>query len=130
MLPFYTRVLGLTSMLSVKLAQDDLHVVDNLEIPTDEESFITELIKGRNWGPSVLFVDDTDIMPRNITAATDTIKHVNLMPVYGLNVWSMLKHDTLILTRSAVDLIEDKLLTHLHKNDTKAVLAKFKVDQL
>lgn len=68
-------------------------------------------------------------MPRNITLATDNIKHVNLMPVYGLNVYSMLKHDTLVLTRAAVDLIENKILTLLHKNDTKALLAKFRVDQ-
>nr|CAH7754527.1 unnamed protein product [Callosobruchus chinensis] len=57
MLPFYTRLGGLTSTLSVKLAQDDLHVVDNLEIPSEESSFLEELVKARNWGPSVLFVD-------------------------------------------------------------------------
>nr|CAI5854959.1 unnamed protein product [Callosobruchus analis] len=129
MLPFYTRVGGLTSTLSVKLAQDDLHVVDNLEIPTEESSFLEELVKARNWGPSVLFVDMNDIMPRNITAATDAVKHYNLMPVYGLNVYSMLKHDTLVLTRSAVDTIESKILTHLHKNDTRACMSKYKVDQ-
>lgn len=71
-----------------------------------------------------------DIMPRNITAATDTIKHFNLMPVYGLNVYSMLKHDTLVLTRSAVDVIEEKLLTHLHKNNTETYNAKYKVNQV
>ncbi|KRT79434.1 ribosomal protein, partial [Oryctes borbonicus] len=113
MLPFYTRVLGLVSTLSVKFAQDDLHVVNNLELPVDDPKFIEELVKSRNWGPSILFVDISDIMPRNITAATDTIKHVNLMPVYGLNVYSMLKHDTLVLTTEAVDLLEEKLLTHL-----------------
>lgn len=69
-------------------------------------------------------------MPRNITAATDVIKHVNLMPVYGLNVYSMLKHDTLVLTKGAVDLIESKILMHLHKNDSKSVLGKFKVNQV
>lgn len=68
-------------------------------------------------------------MPRNITVATDTIKHVNMMPVYGLNVYSMLKHDTLVLTRGAVDLIESKLLTHLHKVNTNNVLSKFKINQ-
>lgn len=57
MLPYYVRVRGLTSMLSVKLAQDDLHIVDTIEIPTDEVSYIEELVKSRNWGPSVLFVD-------------------------------------------------------------------------
>lgn len=58
MLDFYSRILGLTSTLSIKLAQDDLHVVKDLEIPTEDETYIEELIKSRNWGPSVLFVDE------------------------------------------------------------------------
>ncbi|CAH0555927.1 unnamed protein product [Brassicogethes aeneus] len=130
MLPFYTRINGLTSTLSIKFAQDDLHVVDNLELPTDEKSFLEELVKSRNWGPSVLFVDDTDIMPRNITAATDEIKHINLMPVYGLNVYSMLKYETLVITRSAIDLIESKILENLNRNDDKTFTGKYKVNQV
>lgn len=50
-------------------------------------------------------------MPRNIVAATELIDHVNLMPVYGLNVYSMLKHETLVLTLSALYEVEDRLLT-------------------
>lgn len=68
-------------------------------------------------------------MPRNITVATDLIKHINLMPVYGLNVYSMLKYDTLVLTKSAVDVIERKLLEQLHLNDTRSVIGPFRVDQ-
>lgn len=87
MLPFYTRVLGLTSALTVKFAQDDLHVVNNLEIPTTEPGYIEDLVYQRNWGPSVLFVDVDDFMPKNITLATDSIKHFNLMPVYGILIF-------------------------------------------
>lgn len=58
MLPFFARVLGLTSTLSVKLAQDDLHVVKDLEIPTDDGDYIKNLIEERNWGPSVLIIDE------------------------------------------------------------------------
>lgn len=68
-------------------------------------------------------------MPRNITLATDTIKYVNLMPVYGLNVYSMLKHNTLVLTRAAVDEIESKILHHLNRNDISSKLEKFKLSQ-
>lgn len=57
MLPLYSRVCGLTATLSVKFAQDDLHVVPDLEIPTDEASYLQEMVKSRLWGPSVLFVD-------------------------------------------------------------------------
>lgn len=58
MLPYYTRVNGLASMLSVKLAQDDLHLINDVEIPTDDPKYLEELIKSRNWGPSVLIVDE------------------------------------------------------------------------
>lgn len=58
MLPFFTRVQGLTSALSVKLAQGDLHVVRDLEIPTDDSGYIKDLIEKRNWGPSVLIIDE------------------------------------------------------------------------
>ncbi|KYN05477.1 39S ribosomal protein L4, mitochondrial [Cyphomyrmex costatus] len=129
MLPFYTRVAGLTATLSVKLAQDDLHIVDELEIPSSESSYIEQLIEERNWGPSVLFIDSYDIMPKNITLATDQIKHVNMMPVYGLNVYSMLKHNTLVLTEKAARLIEKKLLYHLHRTDSNKLLHPFRLDQ-
>ncbi|EGI59197.1 PREDICTED: 39S ribosomal protein L4, mitochondrial [Acromyrmex echinatior] len=129
MLPFYTRIAGLTATLSVKLAQDDLHIVDELEIPTSEPSYVEQLIEERNWGPSILLVDSYDIMPTNITLATDKIKHVNIMPVYGLNVYSMLKHNTLVLTEKAARLIEEKLLYHLHRADNNQLLRTFKLNQ-
>ncbi|KAF9410423.1 hypothetical protein HW555_010474 [Spodoptera exigua] len=119
MLPFHLRLYGLTTTLSAKLAQDDLHIVKDLELPTDDPEYLNELVEKRNWGPSVLLVDDTDIAPRNITAATDTLGHINIMPVYGLNVYSMLKHDTLVLTLSAAEKIEERLLHWLHANTTK-----------
>ncbi|XP_057326557.1 39S ribosomal protein L4, mitochondrial [Microplitis mediator] len=129
MLPFFTRVNGLTAALSVKLAQDDLYVVNNLDIPSNDPKYIEALIEERNWGPSVLIVDSEDIMPENITLATDNIKHVNLMPAYGLNVYSMLKHSTLVLTERATRHIESKLLYHLHRPDFMNASAKFKLSQ-
>ncbi|KAJ2949816.1 hypothetical protein O0L34_g11131 [Tuta absoluta] len=129
MLPFHVRINGLTTTLSAKLAQDDLHVVKDLELPTDEPEYLAELIEKRNWGPSVLIVDDTDFAPRNIIAATDNLPHVNVIPVYGLNVYSMLKHDTLILTMSAAEKIEDRILTHLN-SITTAQEAEFKLSQV
>ncbi|KFM77995.1 39S ribosomal protein L4, mitochondrial, partial [Stegodyphus mimosarum] len=93
MLPLPIRVYGLTSALSCKFAQDDLVIVNSLEIPTDEQKFIEELMEHRRWGISVLFINETDVMPRNITLATDKMESVALMPYYGLNVYSMLKYD-------------------------------------
>uniref|UniRef100_A0A0R3WQM4 FAD-dependent oxidoreductase n=1 Tax=Hydatigena taeniaeformis TaxID=6205 RepID=A0A0R3WQM4_HYDTA len=35
---------------------------------------------------------------------------LTLMPVHGLNVWSMVHHDSLVLTRKALDILEARLL--------------------
>uniref|UniRef100_A0AAG5CV80 Large ribosomal subunit protein uL4m n=1 Tax=Anopheles atroparvus TaxID=41427 RepID=A0AAG5CV80_ANOAO len=129
MLPFYNRVLGLVSTLSIKLAQDDLHIVKDLEIPTDDPQYLRDLVQARLWGPSVLFVDASDILPKNISLSTETIHHFNLMPVFGLNVYSMLKHNTLVLTESAIKDIERKLLEHINRNDARALMSKFRNDK-
>jgi len=128
MLGFDARLNGLRAALSVKLAQDDLHVVDSLELPTDNPTYLSDLVEERGWGPSVLFIDDTDMMPFNITAATEAHGHYNLMPVYGLNVYSMLKHQTLVLTLAAVNRIEERILFHMHRNDAMEARQKFKLD--
>ncbi|KAK7601988.1 hypothetical protein V9T40_009429 [Parthenolecanium corni] len=84
MLPHAKRVAGLCCTLSVKLAQDDLHIIDNLDIPTNDPQYILDLIKTRKWGPSVLIVD------------------------------IMLKYNTLVLTLAAAEKIEEKLLKQLY----------------
>ncbi|KAK0077337.1 hypothetical protein PV326_010108 [Microctonus aethiopoides] len=129
MLPFFSRVNGLTTALTVKLAQDNLHIVNDIEIPTKDSSYLESLFEERHWGPSVLFVDTEDIMPENITLATDEIKHVNLMPVYGLNVYSMLKHETLILTERAARRIEEKILYQINRPDYMKLVKKFQLNQ-
>jgi len=118
MLGYHKRVYGLTHTLSAKFVQDDVHVVNNLDIPTDDPEYLRELIRERNWSRSVLFVDVDEVMPRNITAAADDIPHVNLMPVFGLNVLSMLRHQTLVLTEAALHRITEKLLFALNRTDS------------
>ncbi|OWF55421.1 39S ribosomal protein L4, mitochondrial [Mizuhopecten yessoensis] len=115
MLPTEYRAMGLRVALSVKYAQDDLHIVDSLDIPDDRPEYLQDLMDTRFWGFSCLFVDDNDIMPENISLAVDKTPQFNLMPVYGLNVYSMLKHETLVLTLAAVEKIEKKLLYQMHK---------------
>lgn len=121
MLPFFVRVAGLRATLSAKLAQDDLHIVDDIEIPTEDPEYIKSLVADRKWGPSVLFVGLEDIVPRNIAIATDSIGYYNIMPAYGLNVFSMLKHDTLVLTTKAAEHIQERILYSLNRRDYTAL---------
>ncbi|GIY74231.1 39S ribosomal protein L4, mitochondrial [Caerostris darwini] len=129
MLSNSTRVDGLINTLTCKFAQDDVVIVDSLEIPTDDSNYIEQLIQQRKWGNSVLFINDSDIMPRNITLAVDKMEPIVLMPYYGLNVYSMLKFDTLVLTLESLNKIENRLLFHLHRSNINQKFNRIKFNQ-
>ncbi|XP_025944546.1 39S ribosomal protein L4, mitochondrial isoform X1 [Apteryx rowi] len=111
MLPMKVRVMGLKVALTVKLMQDNLHIVDCLEMPTADPQYLVELARYRHWGQSVLIVDVNE-MPENIENAAASLKTITLIPALGLNVHSMLKHHTLVLTLDTVAFLEKKLLWH------------------
>ncbi|KAM4754561.1 large ribosomal subunit protein uL4m [Cyanocitta cristata] len=111
MVPMRVRVVALKVALTVKLMQDDLHVVDTLEVPTSDPRYLLELARVRRWGPSVLVVDVNEF-PENISAAAEGLKSITLIPALGLNVHSLLKHRTLVLTLGAVTFLEQRLLWH------------------
>lgn len=64
---------------------------------------------------SVLFVDDCEVAPKNIAQACAAIPQFNVMPVAGVNVYSLLKHETLVLTLGALEKLESALLFQMHK---------------
>ena len=99
-LQYFDRVAGLCVMLTAKLAQNDLKIVKDLEsFESDDPKDLEEALSERAWGPSALLVDTVDVFPKNISLAAHTLGHVNLLPVYGLNVHSMVKHETLVSLR-------------------------------
>ena len=59
-----------------------------------------------------------DVMPRAIAVASGQREHLNLMPLYGLNVYSLLKHDHLVITLRALLELERQLLARLHQPNT------------
>jgi large subunit ribosomal protein L4 len=47
MIDYHSRVQGLIHTLSVKFAQDDVHIVSDLEIPTNEAKYVEDLVDER-----------------------------------------------------------------------------------
>lgn len=116
---FQVRVQALVSTLSAKMAQNDIVFVDTIaDFPHTEPDEIRSFIEERMIGPSTLIVDVSDFFPKNLSLAAESVKWINLMPVYGLNVYSMLKHETLVLTVAAVQLLEQRLLAAMYRSDS------------
>ncbi|NXC32797.1 RM04 protein, partial [Campylorhamphus procurvoides] len=50
--------------------------------------------------------------PENISSAAEKLQTITLIPALGLNVHSLLKHETLVLTLDTVTFLEQRLLWH------------------
>ena len=117
MLPDTIRIHGLRTALTIKHVQDDLVIVNDFNsLGTPDPQFLHDLADERNWGYSVLFVDiSVDDFPKNLLEATEQISSFTAMPLYGLNCYSIVKHETLVLSRRVVDLLERRILEQLYK---------------
>jgi large subunit ribosomal protein L4 len=120
-LPKTIRIQGLCTALTIKQAQDDLVVIDDFSsLNTSDPQFLHDVAEARNWGYSVLFVDTSaDNVPSNLIEATNEIPSFTLMPLYGLNCYSIVKHETLVMSRRCLDELEHRLLNHMHKTGPK-----------
>jgi large subunit ribosomal protein L4 len=98
------RALGLKMALSSK-AKDGLLVVDSLEMKDAK----TKVLKGHfdkaGLNGKVLVIDGESVNEGFVKAAGN-LPGVNVLPAIGANVYDILNHDTLILTKDAVAKLE------------------------
>ena len=98
------RALGLKMALSAK-AKMGLVVVDTLDVTDAKTKAVAAQLAQANWGKKVLVIDGEQVN-EGFARATRNIVGVNVLPAIGANVYDILKHDTLVLTRAAVEKLE------------------------
>ena len=98
------RALGLKMALSSK-AKAGLVIVDTLDLKDAKTKAVAEQLAKANWGKKVLVIDG-DAVNEGFALATRNLHGINVLPAVGANVYDILKHDTLVLTRAAVEKLE------------------------
>ncbi len=98
------RALGLKMALSAK-AKGGLVVVDSLDLADVKTNLLAGQLAKANWGKKVLVIDGEKVN-EGFARAAGNIVGVNVLPAIGANVYDILKHDTLVLTRAAVEKLE------------------------
>ncbi len=102
------RALGLKMALSAKARANegrDLVVVDSLELADAKTKALKGAFDKNGWNGKVLVIDG-DLVEDGFRRAAGNLPGVNVMPAVGANVYDILKHDTLVLTRAAVEKLE------------------------
>ena len=98
------RALGLKMALSAK-AKDGLVIIDNLSLKDVKTKALSLQLAKASWGKKVLVIDG-DAVDAGFARASANLIGINVMPAAGANVYDILKHDTLVLTRAAVEKLE------------------------
>lgn len=98
------RALGLKMALSAK-AKDGLVVVESLELKDAKTKALAGQLAKAGWGKKVLVIDGEGVN-EGFARAAGNLPNINVLPAVGANVYDILKHDTLVLTRAAVEKLE------------------------
>ncbi|HWU03487.1 MAG TPA: 50S ribosomal protein L4 [Novosphingobium sp.] len=97
------RALGLKMALSSKT--QNLVVVDSLELADAKTKALAATFAQAGLVGKVLVIDG-ETVNEGFARAAGNLVGVNVLPAVGANVYDILKHDTLVLTRSAVEKLE------------------------
>ena len=100
------RALGLKHALSSKVASGELVIIDNAVLKDSKSKVLATLLKNFGW-KRALIVDGPSLDPNFVRAARN-IDAVDVLPSVGINVYDILKKDTLVLTRAAVTALEER----------------------
>lgn len=99
------RALGLKMALSSKVASQSLIVLDTLDLTDVKTKLLVAQLDKLGLGKKALFIDG-DAVNDNFKKASANLIGLNVLPAVGANVYDILKHDTLVLTRAAVEKLE------------------------
>ena len=108
---------ALTSSLTIKSLQNDLHIAASMDC-SHEKSIFEKALSNRNMNTnSILFVHSDTENPSGVGEVTESSKIHSTMPLSALNVFSIIKHDKLVLSVNVLDELEDKLIWQMERYD-------------
>ena len=99
------RALGLRMALSAKARDGQLVVMDNLDVSEGKTKSLKAQLAQLGFGKTALVIDG-DALNIGFAKASSNLREINLLPAVGANVYDILKHETLVLTRAAVEKLE------------------------
>jgi large subunit ribosomal protein L4 len=99
------RALGLRMALSSKAREGQLIVVENLDVAEAKTRAARERLGTLSLGRSALVIDG-DALNVGFARASSNLHEIDLIPAVGANVYDILNHETLVLTRAAVEKLE------------------------
>jgi len=105
-LPKKVRALALKHALSDKARGDKLIVIDEAKVADAKTKPLAARFAKLGLA-NALIVDGAEV-EANFACAARNIANIDVLPVQGINVYDILRRDTLVLTKAAVEAIAER----------------------
>ena len=99
------RALGLKMALSSKAKAGQLIIMDNLTVKNGKTRELAGSLAKLGFGKTALVIDG-DLVEATFVHASSNLVGINTLPAMGANVYDILRAETLVLTRAAVEKLE------------------------
>ena len=106
-LPKRIRTLALKTALSAKKSEGKLIIVDALKISSAKTKNFVKKFENLSWGKA-LVIDGVEV-DQDFARAASNVPNLDVLPQQGINVYDILRHDTLVLTKTALKHLEERL---------------------
>ena len=106
-MPKKVRALALRCALSSKRADGKLVILDDATIDNPKTKDLAKRVAKLGWN-SALVIDGSAVN-ENFKRAAANIVGLDVLPSLGANVYDILRRDTLVLTKAAVDKLVERL---------------------
>jgi large subunit ribosomal protein L4 len=105
-LPKKLRALALRHALSAKLKAEELIIIDSLVASEAKTKGLVGTLSGLGL-TNVLFIGGAEL-DANFKLAAQNIPNVDVLPVQGINVYDILRRNKLVLSKAAVEALEER----------------------
>jgi large subunit ribosomal protein L4 len=105
--PKKVRQLGLRMALSSKQKDGKLIILDTAKLDSHKTKALAAKFAKLGF-ISALIIDGANLDP-NFTKAARNLPHIDVLPEQGANVYDILRRDVLVLTKNAVEQLQERL---------------------
>jgi len=105
-LPKKVRALALKHALSSKAGSKQLIILDEARLDAPKTKALSDGLG--KLGLSNALIIDGETLDENFARAARNIPMIDVLPAQGLNVYDVLRRDTLVLTKAAVEKINER----------------------
>jgi len=99
---------GMASILSQLAREDRLRVVSEFKLDAPKTKLLVQKVKSLGFEELLVITTDDD-MDENLMLSARNLRHTKVVNSFGLNIYDLLYHDQLVLSRDAATELEQLL---------------------